>query len=52
MSEEDYDKRKGTLRDWIKQQKAKDENWQVGILLPLFLFLFLLLLLLLLAPKL
>lgn len=27
MSEEDYDKRKGTLRSWIKEQKANDPNW-------------------------
>ncbi|CAM9301680.1 unnamed protein product, partial [Hapterophycus canaliculatus] len=28
MSEEDYDKRKGTLsRSWVKEQKAKDANW-------------------------
>lgn len=27
ISEEDYNKRKGTLRDWARQQKAKDENF-------------------------
>eukprot|EP00752_Nemacystus_decipiens_P002084 g1994.t1 len=27
MSEEDYDKRKGTLRSWVKEQKAKDPKW-------------------------
>ncbi|CAM9876056.1 unnamed protein product [Pylaiella littoralis] len=28
MSEEDYDKRKGTLsRSWVKEQKAKDSDW-------------------------
>ena len=27
MSEEDYDKREGTLRSLIKEQKAKDPNW-------------------------
>lgn len=25
----EYDKRKGTLREWIKQQKAQDPGWQV-----------------------
>lgn len=25
----DYDKRKGTLREWIKEQKAKNPDWQV-----------------------
>ena len=29
MSEEDYDKRKGTLREWIKKEKAKDPNWRM-----------------------
>jgi len=29
MSEEDYDKRKGTLREWIKNEKAKDPNWKM-----------------------
>ena len=29
MSEEDYDKRKGTLREWIKKEKAKDPNWKM-----------------------
>ncbi|KAJ1454633.1 CAP Gly-rich domain-containing protein [Pelagophyceae sp. CCMP2097] len=28
MTEEDYDKRKGTVRDWIKTQKAADPNWK------------------------
>jgi len=28
MSDEDYDKRKGTLREWIREQKAKDPNWK------------------------
>lgn len=27
ISEEDYNKRKGTLRDWARQQKAKDQNF-------------------------
>ncbi|CAM9725215.1 unnamed protein product [Laminaria digitata] len=27
MTEEDYDKRKGTLRSWVKDQKVKDPNW-------------------------
>jgi len=27
MSDEDYEKRKGTLRDWGKQQKARDESF-------------------------
>ena len=28
MSEEEYEKRQGTVRSWIKEQKAKDPNWQ------------------------
>ena len=28
MTDDDYDKRKGTLREWIKDQKAKDPNWK------------------------
>merc|ERR1719152_443390 len=28
MTDEDYDKRKGTLREWIREQKAKDPNWK------------------------
>jgi len=27
ISEEDYNKKKGTLRDWARQQKAKDHNF-------------------------
>lgn len=27
MTEEEYDQRDGTLRSWIKEQKAKDPNW-------------------------
>lgn len=30
MSEEDYDKRKGTLRDWGKQQKVKDSTFTLA----------------------
>lgn len=33
MSEEDYDTRKGTLREWIKKEKAKNTDWKVGGLL-------------------
>lgn len=29
MSEEDYNSRKGTLREWIRDQKAKNPEWQV-----------------------
>lgn len=28
MSEDAYDKRKGTVREWIRQQKEKDPNWK------------------------
>uniref|UniRef100_A0A7S2W9K5 CAP-Gly domain-containing protein n=1 Tax=Rhizochromulina marina TaxID=1034831 RepID=A0A7S2W9K5_9STRA len=28
MSEDTYDKRKGTVREWIREQKAKDPNWK------------------------
>jgi len=28
MSDADYDKRKGTVRKWIAEQKAKDPNWK------------------------
>jgi len=28
MSEEDYNKRSGTLREWIKEQKSANPNWQ------------------------
>merc|ERR1719333_1493744 len=28
MSDEDYDKRKGTVRAWKKEQLAKDPNWK------------------------
>merc|ERR1719198_1162264 len=28
MSEDDYDQRKGTVREWIREQKAKDPNWK------------------------
>lgn len=28
MSEEAYDKRKGTVREWIKEQRAADPTWQ------------------------
>ena len=27
MDEEVYDKRKGTVREWIREQKAADPNW-------------------------
>ncbi|CAM9801612.1 unnamed protein product [Discosporangium mesarthrocarpum] len=27
MSDEDYEKRGGTLRSWVKEQKAKDPTW-------------------------
>jgi len=27
MSDEDYDRREGTLRQWIKEQKEKNPNW-------------------------
>jgi len=30
MSDEDYDKRKGTLRDWGKQQKEKDSTFTLA----------------------
>lgn len=30
MSEEEYDKRKGTLRDWARQQKEKDETFTLA----------------------
>jgi len=30
MSEEEYDKRSGTLRDWGKKQKAKDEKFTLA----------------------
>ncbi|GFH57295.1 hypothetical protein CTEN210_13771 [Chaetoceros tenuissimus] len=30
MSDEDYDKRKGTLRDWSRQQQAKDKNFSLA----------------------
>jgi len=28
MTDDDYDKRKGTVREYIKEQKAKDPNWK------------------------
>ena len=28
MSDADYDKRKGTVRKWIAEQKAKDPTWK------------------------
>ena len=28
MDDETYDKREGTLRSWIKEQKAADPNWK------------------------
>ena len=28
LSEDDYDQRKGTVREWIREQKAKDPNWK------------------------
>ena len=28
MSDEDYSKRKGTLREWIKNKKAENPNWK------------------------
>lgn len=31
----DYDKRKGTLREWIKQQKAQNPDWQVRCIVVL-----------------
>lgn len=30
MTEEDYDQRKGTLRDWGREQKAKDERFTLA----------------------
>ncbi|CAM9480240.1 unnamed protein product [Choristocarpus tenellus] len=27
MTEEEYDQREGTLRSWVKEQKAKDPSW-------------------------
>lgn len=30
MSDEDYDKRKGTLRDWSRKQKEKDESFSLA----------------------
>jgi len=30
MTDEDYDKRRGTLRDWGRQQKKKDENFTLA----------------------
>jgi len=30
LTDEEYDKRKGTLRDWGRQQKAKDENFTLA----------------------
>lgn len=28
MSDEEYARRKGTLREWIQEQKAKDPSWK------------------------
>merc|ERR1711939_217826 len=28
MDEETYDKRKGTVREWIREQRAKDPDWK------------------------
>lgn len=28
MSDSDYEKRKGTVREWIREQKAADPNWK------------------------
>ena len=28
MTEDDYDKREGTLRDWVRKKKAADPNWR------------------------
>jgi len=30
MTDEEYDKRKGTLRDWTREQKSKDENFNLA----------------------
>lgn len=30
MSEEEYDRRQGTLRHWIRQKRAADPNFQLG----------------------
>lgn len=29
MTDEDYDKREGTLRAWIREQRAKDPNFKL-----------------------